>query len=95
MIYGLVSRPYPPIATGPIDESAVIAQAKLFAPWNTWTCYVAQVGLERRQFLGVLVWQKRDVGIFSLAMLEQIRGPAGESIQYLPFWEPRPLADCY
>ncbi len=71
-----------------------IARVKLFTPWTNWTWYATEYDPEQRLCFGVVVGHERDLGYFSLAELEEIRGPGGLKIERDLHWKPRPLKDC-
>jgi hypothetical protein len=71
-----------------------IAVVKFFTPWTGWTWYASEYEPEKRLFFGIVVGQAREVGYFSLDEMEEIRGPAGLTIERDLHWKPRPLKEC-
>ena len=71
-----------------------IAQVKFFTPWTTWTWYASECDPEQRLCFGVVVGHERELGYFSIAELEQIRGPGGLTIERDLYWTPKPLKEC-
>jgi hypothetical protein len=71
-----------------------IARVKLFTPWTNWTWFASEYDPEQRLCFGVVVGHEREYGYFSLAELEEIRGPGGLQIERDLHWTPRPLKEC-
>ena len=71
-----------------------LAQLKLFTPWTSWTWYASEYDPEQRLCFGVVVGHERELGYFSIAELEEIRGPGGLKIERDLHWRPRPLKEC-
>ena len=71
-----------------------MAQLKLFTPWTSWTWYASEYDPEQRLCFGVVVGHERELGYFSIAELEDIRGPGGLRIERDLHWKPRPLKEC-
>ena len=89
-----------PTATGPTvganEEKGedAIALLKLFTPWTSWTWYASEYDPAERLCFGVVVGHERELGYFSLAELEEIRGPGGLRIERDLHWKPRPIKEC-
>jgi hypothetical protein len=73
------------------DAAAVV---KFFAPWSNWTWYATEYDPAERVFFGLVVGLETELGYFSLAELESVRGPAGLKIERDLHWSPRPLKEC-
>lgn len=71
-----------------------LARVKLFTPWTGWTWYASEYDPVERLCFGVVVGHERELGYFSLAEIEEIRGPGGLQIERDLYWTPRPLKDC-
>jgi len=71
-----------------------LAVVKLFTPWTSWTWYASEYDPEQRLCFGVVVGHERELGYFSIAELEQIRGPGGLTIERDLYWRPKPLKEC-
>lgn len=71
-----------------------LARVKLFTPWTNWTWFASEYDPEQRLCFGVVVGHEREYGYFSLAELEDIRGPGGLQIERDLHWTPKPLKEC-
>jgi hypothetical protein len=61
-------------------ETDPIARVKFFTPWSGWTWY----GIEfdgQDEFFGWVVGLEAELGYFSLAKLESLRGPGGLRVE--------------
>ena len=61
-------------------ESNPTVQAKFFTPWSNWTWYAIEFDGEDI-FFGLVDGHEVELGYFSLAELESIRGPGGLTIE--------------
>jgi len=84
----------PPIYSQSELGDDAIAQVKFFTPWTNWTWYGSEYDPEERVGFGVVVGFERELGYFSLAELEAVRGPAGLRVERDLYWTPRPLKEC-
>lgn len=84
----------PPIHSQSELGDDAIAQVKFFTPWTYWTWYASEYDPEQRVCFGAVVGHVRELGYFSLAELEAIRGPLGLRIERDLYWTPRPLREC-
>lgn len=84
----------PPISSQEELGEDAIAQVKFFTPWTNWTWYVSEYDPQERVCFGVVVGLERELGCFSLAELETVRGPAGLKIERDICWTPRPVKEC-
>jgi hypothetical protein len=73
---------------------------KFFCPWNQWTWYAyegAPVTDESGQeidfeFFGLVVGQETELGYFTLAELDSVRGRGGLKIERDLYFDPTPLS---
>lgn len=89
-----IAAKLPPLYSQEEQGDETIAQLKLFTPWTNWTWYASEYDPEERLCFGVVVGHERELGYFSLAELEAIRGPGGLRIERDLHWSPRPLKEC-
>jgi len=89
-----VAKQTPPLYANEEQGDEAIAQVKLFTPWSNWTWYVSEYDPAERLCFGIVVGFEREYGYFSLAELEEIRGPGGLRIERDLHWSPKPLKDC-
>ena len=75
-------------------EDDPVAQLKFFTPDSSWTWYVTEYDPQQRLCFGLVVGEERELGYFSLAELEQIRGPLGLPIERDLYFQPNPLSRC-
>ncbi len=71
-----------------------IAWVKLFTPDSSWTWYITEYDPNERLCFGLVIGQERELGYFSLAELETVRGPLGLPIKRDLYWDPKPLSKC-
>lgn len=84
----------PPLRSQEGKGEEAIAQVKFFTPWTNWTWYASEYDPKEGLFFGKVHGHEVELGYFSLAELEEVRGPAGLRIERDRFWTPRPLKDC-
>ena len=84
----------PPLYANDDKRDDAIALLKLFTPWTSWTWYASEYDPAERLCFGVVVGHERELGYFSLAELEEIRGPGGLRIERDLHWKPRPIKEC-
>ena len=70
------------------------ARIKLFTPDSSWTWYVVEYDPAERLCFGLVIGHERELGYFSLAELEGIRGPTGLPIERDLHFSPTPLSQC-
>lgn len=66
--------------------------AKYFTPDSSWTWYVTEFDPEDKLFFGFVVGLEQALGYFSLAELEESRGPMGLRIERDLTFTPQPLS---
>ena len=71
-----------------------IVHVKLFAPDSNWTWLIVEADSEERLCFGLVIGHERELGYFSLAELEEVRGPLGLPIERDLHWQPTPLSKC-
>ncbi|HRZ58900.1 MAG TPA: DUF2958 domain-containing protein [Candidatus Paceibacterota bacterium] len=68
-----------------------MVRAKFFTPWSNWTWYAIEFDGEDLMF-GWVEGLENELGYFSLAELEQVRGPGGLEIEQDLYFRPVPLS---
>lgn len=66
---------------------------KLFTPDSNWTWYILEHSAEDRLCFGLVVGHETELGYFSLAELEEVRGPIGLRIERDLHFQPKPLSE--
>lgn len=66
--------------------------AKYFTPDSSWTWYVTEFDPEDNLCFGWVVGLEKELGYFSLAELEEARGPMGLRIERDLSFKPQPLS---
>ena len=89
-----IAAQLPPLYAGDGQGNDAIAQVKFFTPWTSWTWYASEYDPEERICFGIIIGHERELGYFSLAEIEEIRGPGGLKIERDLNWKPRPLKEC-
>ncbi len=67
-----------------------IARVKYFTPDSSWTWYATEFD-GQDTFLGLVDGHYKELGYFSLAELQTVRGPHGMPIERDIHWKPTPL----
>lgn len=73
------------------DEA--IAQVKFFTPDSNWTWYATEYNKEEGAFFGLVVGFEREFGYFTLAELENTKGPMGLKIERDLWFKPTALKE--
>ena len=63
---------------------------KFFTPDSSWTWYATEFDGKDR-FFGLVDGHVKELGHFSLAELQAVRGPWGLPIERDLYWKPKPL----
>lgn len=71
-----------------------IARIKLFTPDSSWTWYITEFDVNERICFGIVVGHEREFGYFSLAELEELRGPLGLPVERDLHFTPKPVSEC-
>lgn len=82
----------PPLYSQDDKGGKAVAHVKFFTPDSNWTFYASEYDGEDR-FFGLVDGHCKELGYFSLAELESVRGPMGLPIERDPYWKPRPLEE--
>ena len=69
-----------------------VAYVKFFTPDSSWTFWATEFDGEDT-FFGLVDGQERELGHFSLAELQKVRGPMGLPIERDKFWKPKTLKE--
>lgn len=89
-----IAAQLPPLYANESQGEDAVAHVKFFTPWTNWTWYASEYDPEERLCFGVVVGHERELGYFSIAELELVRGPGGLTIERDLHWRPRPLREC-
>ena len=65
---------------------------KLFTPDNSWTWMATEFDGEDT-FFGLVDGLERELGYFSLAELQKVRGPLGLPVERDLYWKPKTLKE--
>lgn len=85
-----VRKALPPLYSNEANPDPV-AVAKFFTPWTGWTWYATEFDGED-QFFGLVDGLERELGYFSLAELESIKGPFGLEVERDIGFKPTPMS---
>jgi hypothetical protein len=66
--------------------------AKFFTPDSSWTWHVTEYDPAERRCFGLVDGLDRELGYFSLAELERVRGPLGQRIERDIYYTSQPLS---
>jgi len=70
---------------------------KFFTPWSSWTWFAYEYSPEEQLFFGKVFSEMcpdGELGYFSLAELESIKGPMGLTIERDIHFTPKKLSEC-
>ncbi len=73
-------------------EEAIVV-AKFFTPWSNWTWFATEWDPQEGTFFGLVQGLETELGYFSLAELESVKGPMGLKIERDLHWTEATLAD--
>ena len=80
----------PPLYTSELVEDPLVV-AKFFTPWTGWTWYAIEFD-GKDTFFGYVVGHESELGYFSLAELQSVRGPLGLRVERDIYFKPQPLS---
>lgn len=69
-----------------------IVHVKWFTPDSSWTWYVLEYDPQEELCFGLVDGHEQELGYFSLAEIEHIRGPLGLPVERDLYWSPTPLS---
>lgn len=70
-----------------------IVRVKFFTPDANWTWFVTEYDPEERLCFGLVEGIETELGYFSLAELESVKGPLGLKIERDLHFAPKPLSE--
>ena len=92
LVTGEVRKALPALGSQEENPDPMVP-VKFFQPWGAWTWYATEFdGADT--FFGYVYGFEGELGYFSLAELESVRGPAGLRIERDLHWRPRRLSEC-
>lgn len=75
------------------NEKDPMVWVKLFTPDGNWTWYITEYDPEERLAFGLVKGQETELGYFSLAEIEQARGPLGLQVERDIHFKPCKLSE--
>ena len=82
----------PPLYSQESLGCEAVAHVKFFTPDSSWTWYATEFdGADT--FFGLVDGHERELGYFSLAELQEARGPMGLAIERDLHWTPKKLRE--
>ena len=69
-----------------------LVPVKYFTPDSSWTWFAIEYDPTEQLFFGLVDGAFEELGTFSLAELQEARGPLGLRIERDLWWEPKPLS---
>lgn len=82
----------PQLGTYNGQGDAAIAQVKFFTPDAQWTWYATEYDPSTEMFFGLVVGMETEWGYFTLAELEEARGPMGLKVERDMYFSPTPIS---
>lgn len=87
-----VLKSLPPLYSQEKVEDPIV-RVKFFDPTGSWTWYATEFdGVDT--FFGLVDGHEEELGYFSLAELQAVRGRFSLGIERDMHWAPRPLSQC-
>ena len=77
------------------NEPDPIARVKWFTPDSSWTWYVLEYDPHEKLCFGLVDGLGQELGYFSLAEVEHVRGPLGLPVERDLYWSPTPLSEIH
>ncbi len=87
-----VRKKLPPLYSQEQLGGKAVAHVKFFTPDNSWTWWATEFDGEDTLF-GLVEGHERELGYFSLAELQKVRGPMGLPIERDLYWKPKTLQE--
>ena len=87
-----IRKHLPPIGSQDGKGAKAVAYVKFFTPDSSWTWYATEFD-GQDTFFGLVEGQEKELGYFSLAELQGVRGPMGLPIERDLHWTPKTLAE--
>ena len=90
-----IRRKLPPLRGQDGRGGKAIAWVKFFTPDSSWTWLATEGSPEGDDFLffGLVDGHEKELGYFSLAELQRVRGPLGLPVERDLYWRPKTLAE--
>jgi len=87
-----IRKKLPPLYSQESQGPKAVVQAKFFTPDSSWTWYATEFD-GRDTFFGLVDGHFKELGYFSLAELQTVRGPMGLPIERDIHWVPKSLEE--
>lgn len=87
-----IRKKLPPLYSQKEKGQKAIAHVKFFTPDSSWTWYATEFDGEDT-FFGLVDGHVMELGYFSMAELQTVRGPMGLPIERDLYWSPKPLGE--
>jgi hypothetical protein len=87
-----IRRKLPPLYSQDGKGGKAMAHVKFFTPDSSWTWYATEFD-GQDTFFGLVDGLDKELGYFSLAELEQVKGPMGLPIERDLHWHPKTLEE--
>ena len=87
-----IRKKLPPLYSQEQLGSKAVAQVKFFTPDSNWTFWATEFD-GKDTFFGLVDGHVKELGYFSLAELESVRGPLGLPIERDLHWQPTTLEE--
>jgi len=87
-----IRKKLPPLYSQESLGPKAVVQAKFFTPDSSWSFYPTEFD-GKDTFFGLVDGQVKELGYFSLAELQSVRGPMGLPIERDLHWNPKTLEE--
>ncbi|HAU39065.1 MAG TPA: hypothetical protein DCX07_15300 [Phycisphaerales bacterium] len=87
-----IRRLLPPLDSPAGQGGDAVAYAKYFTPDSSWSWWAVSFDGEDT-FFGLVQGLETELGYFSLAELQSLRGPMGLAVERDLYWRPQPLRE--
>jgi len=87
-----IRKRLPPLYSQESKGGKAVAVVKFFTPTSSWTWYATEFD-GRDTFFGLVAGHEKELGYFSLAELQGVRGPLGLGVERDIYWQPKTLEE--
>jgi len=90
-----IQKKLPPLYSQEDLGGKAVAVVKFFTPSSSWTWWATEGSEQDGDFIffGLVEGYERELGYFSLAELEKVRGPLGLKVERDLHWQPKALEE--
>jgi len=88
-----IRRKLPPLYSQEKLGGKAMVHVKFFTPDSSWTFWATEFDPKDGLFFGLVEGHERELGYFSLAEMQQVRGPLGLPVERDLYFKPKTLEE--